>query len=90
MTVSGAGDYTQKLRDRASSMVKEADMMLAIADAIDAVTTVCDKKRISCFGPCKRCPAYIGHPGLCLFMQLQYVVDRLKEWPNPSPIIEVP
>jgi len=96
MTVSGAGDYTQKLRDRVESMVGRAEMLLSVADAIDAVTKACDMQQITCSGPCKRCPAYVGHPGMCLFVRLDGVIgDYLDkhpagEQPNCDPVIEVP
>ena len=61
------------LRAEAAALQQRAAVLVAVADVADAVHDASDGVCPGC--PCTKCPAHVGHPGICLFVRLQGVVD---------------
>ena len=87
----------EELRAEAAALQQRAVILVKIADVCDAVDAACEAAE--CPGcSCRKCPAYVGHPDVCLFVRLRGVVGAyfLREEEPPvkaselSEIIEVP
>ena len=67
-------DEADTLRQRAERLRQRADVLFRIAEIIETVYTACDTGTCP-NGRCQDCPAYVGQPGICLFVRLRGVVD---------------
>lgn len=64
----------EDLRAEADALRQRADILVRVAEVIETVHTACDTGTCP-RGHCRDCPAYVGHPGICLFVRLRGVVD---------------
>lgn len=84
---------TEELRAEAEALRQRANILARLADVTEAVQAANDSTCPTC--SCQGCPAYVGHPGVCLFARLGSMVDAYHRKINeqrsqPGPIIEVP
>lgn len=66
---------TEELRAEADALQQRAAVLVKIADVTDAVLEASESGECpKC--SCKKCPAYVGQPGICLFVRLRGMVDK--------------
>lgn len=81
----------EELRAEAAALRQRAAVLGSIANVTDAVYAVSKNSDICPGCSCRKCPAYVGHPGVCLFVRLRGVVDAYFFRPKScDPVIEVP